>query len=72
VALWVVFAGLPGSGKLVLARGVADAIGGTYLRIDAIASAIVSALMPLRDNNSCSSVQRTPDAFPVCGPGGRG
>ena len=46
----MVFAGLPGSGKSVPARGVADAIGATYLRIDTIESAIVSALMPFRDN----------------------
>jgi len=45
-----VFAGLPGSGKSVLARGVADAIGATYLRIDTIESAIVATLMPFRDN----------------------
>jgi hypothetical protein len=50
VTLLVVFAGLPGSGKSVLARGVADAIGATYLRIDTIESAIVLALMPFRDN----------------------
>jgi predicted kinase len=50
VALLVVFAGLPGSGKSVLARGVADAIGATYLRIDTIESAIVSTLMAYRDN----------------------
>ena len=42
----MVFAGLPGSGKSVLARGVSDAIGATYLRIDTIESAIVSTLMP--------------------------
>jgi predicted kinase len=46
----VVFAGLPGSGKSVLARGVADAIGATYLRIDTIESAIASTLMSFRDN----------------------
>jgi predicted kinase len=50
VTLLVVFAGLPGSGKSALARGVADAIGATYLGIDTIESAIVSALMPFRDN----------------------
>jgi predicted kinase len=50
VAILVVFAGLPGSGKSVLARGVADAIGATYLRIDTIESAIASTLMPYRDN----------------------
>lgn len=50
MALLVVFAGLPGSGKSVLARGVADAIGATYLRIDSIESAIVSALAPVRDS----------------------
>jgi predicted kinase len=50
VTLLVVFAGLPGSGKSVLARGVADAIGATYLRIDSIESAIVSTLVPYRDN----------------------
>jgi predicted kinase len=46
----VVFAGLPGSGKSVLARGVAEAIHATYLRIDTIESAIVSTLMPYQDN----------------------
>lgn len=50
MALLVVFAGLPGSGKSLLARGVADAIGATYLRIDSIESAIVSALIPYRDS----------------------
>jgi predicted kinase len=50
VALLVVFAGLPGSGKSVLARGVADAIGATYLRIDTIEAAIVSTLMPFEGN----------------------
>jgi predicted kinase len=50
VALLVVFAGLPGSGKSVLARGVAEATGATYLRIDTIESAIASTLMPFRDN----------------------
>jgi predicted kinase len=50
VALLAVFAGLPGSGKSVLARGVAEAIRATYLRIDTIESAIVSTLMPYRDN----------------------
>ena len=34
----------------MLARGVADAIGATYLRIDTIESAIASTLMPYRDN----------------------
>jgi len=34
----------------VLARGVADAIGSTYLRIDTIESAIASTLMPYQDN----------------------
>lgn len=46
----MVFAGLPGSGKSLLARGVADTIGATYLRIDSIESAIVSTLMPYQDN----------------------
>ena len=46
----MVFAGLPGSGKSMLARGAADALGATYLRIDSIESAIVSTLMPYRDN----------------------
>jgi predicted kinase len=50
VTLLVVFAGLPGSGKSVLARGVADGIGATYLRIDTIEAAIVSTLMSYRDN----------------------
>jgi predicted kinase len=50
MALLVVFAGLPGSGKSVLSRGVADAIGATYLRIDSIESAIVATLTPFTDN----------------------
>lgn len=44
VTLLVVFAGLPGSGKSVLARGVSDAIGATYLRSDTIEAAIVSTM----------------------------
>ncbi len=50
MALLVVFAGLPGSGRSLLARGVAGVIGATYLRIDTIESAIVSTLMPYQDN----------------------
>lgn len=50
MTLLVVFAGLPGSGKSVLSRGVADAIGATYLRIDSIESAIAATLMPFKDN----------------------
>jgi predicted kinase len=50
VTLLVVFAGLPGSGKSVLSRGVADALGATYLRIDSIESAIVATLTPFKDN----------------------
>jgi predicted kinase len=45
VTLVVVSAGLPGSGKSVLARRVADAIGATYLPIDTIESAAISTLM---------------------------
>ena len=50
MTLLVVFAGLPGSGKSVLSRGVADALGATYLRIDSIESAIVATLTPFKDN----------------------
>jgi predicted kinase len=50
MALLVVFAGLPGSGKSVLSRGVATAVGATYLRIDSIESAIVATLAPFQDN----------------------
>ena len=50
VTLLVLFAGLPGSGKSVLSRGVADALGATYLRIDSIESAIVATLTPFKDN----------------------
>ena len=50
MTLLVVFAGLPGSGKSVLSRGVADAIGATYLRIDSIESAVVAALGTLGDS----------------------
>ena len=50
MALLVVFAGLPGSGKSVLSRGTADALGATYLRIDSIESAIVATLTPFTDN----------------------
>jgi predicted kinase len=34
----------------VLARGVADVVGATYLRIDTIETAIVATLMPYQDN----------------------
>jgi predicted kinase len=50
VALLVVFAGLPGSGKSVLSRGTASALGATYLRIDSIESAIVATLTPFEGN----------------------
>lgn len=50
MTLLAVFAGLPGSGKSLLARAAANAIGATYLRIDTIEAAIVSTLMPYRDN----------------------
>jgi predicted kinase len=50
VALLVVFAGLPGSGKSVLSRGTASALGATYLRVDSIESAIVATLTPFQDN----------------------
>ena len=46
VTILVVFAGLPGSGKSVLARRVADALDATYLHIDTIESAAISTLMP--------------------------
>jgi predicted kinase len=50
VALLVVFAGLPGSGKSVLGRGTATALGATYLRIDSIESAIAVTLTPFSGN----------------------
>ncbi len=50
MALLVVFAGLPGSGKSVLARGTADALGATYLRIDTIEAAIVTTLASFHGN----------------------
>jgi predicted kinase len=50
VTLLVVFAGLPGVGKSLLARRVSDELPATYLRIDSIESAIVSTLTPFRDN----------------------
>ncbi|WP_068018565.1 AAA family ATPase [Nocardia mexicana] len=46
----IVFAGLPGSGKSRLSRGVADTLGATYLRIDSIESAIVSSGFPFEGN----------------------
>jgi predicted kinase len=46
----VVFCGLPGVGKTTLARGVADRLIATFLRIDTIEAAIVSTLTPVRDN----------------------
>lgn len=50
MALLVVFAGLPGSGKSVLSRGTADALGATYLRIDSIEAAVSATLTPFTDN----------------------
>jgi predicted kinase len=46
----VVFSGRPGVGKTKLARAVADKLDATFLRIDTIEAAIVSTLMPFRDN----------------------
>ena len=46
----MVYAGPPAAGKSVLSRGVADAIGATYLRIDSIESAVVTALGRFDDN----------------------
>ena len=40
----VVFGGLPGTGKTTLARQVADRLGATYLRIDAIEQALRSSM----------------------------
>jgi predicted kinase len=54
VALLVVFAGLPGSGKSVLGRGTATALGATYLRIDSIESAIAVTLTPFSGNRSAT------------------
>ncbi|MUM16251.1 AAA family ATPase [Mycobacterium sp. CBMA271] len=48
--LLVVFAGLPGSGKTTLARGVADELSATFLRVDTIEAAIASTLSAV-DNN---------------------
>ena len=39
----VVFAGLPGSGKSTIARGLAQQIGAVWLRIDSIEQAIADA-----------------------------
>ena len=50
MTLLVVFAGPPGSGKSALARGVADALGATYLRIDTIETAIVYSHISYEDN----------------------
>ena len=47
---FVVFAGLPGTGKSALSRRTADALGATYLRIDSIEAAIVTHLMPFENN----------------------
>ena len=41
---------LPGAADVTVRTGLADAIGATYLCIDTIESAIVSTLMPYRDN----------------------
>jgi predicted kinase len=49
-ALFVVFAGLPGTGKTAVARGVADELGATFVRVDSIEAAIVTHLMPFEDN----------------------
>lgn len=46
----VVFCGLPGVGKTAVSRRVADRLGATFLRIDTIEAAIVSALPPFTNN----------------------
>lgn len=46
----VVFCGLPGVGKTVISRSVADRLGAAFLRIDTIEAAITSTLGPLTDS----------------------
>ena len=41
--MFIIFGGLPGTGKSTLASQVADRLGGTYLRIDSIEQAIRSS-----------------------------
>jgi predicted kinase len=48
--MFVVFAGLPGVGKSVLSRAVADTLGATYVRVDSIEAAIVTHLVPFENN----------------------
>jgi predicted kinase len=47
--LLVVFGGLPGTGKTSIARGVADSLGATFLRVDSIEAAIERAGVRLLD-----------------------
>lgn len=47
MARLIVFSGLPGTGKSMIARGVAEAIGAVWLRIDSIEVAIrTSGVVP--------------------------
>ncbi len=46
----VVFAGLPGTGKTLLARAVADRLGATFLRIDTIEAALTRGGLPMSGN----------------------
>ncbi len=43
-------AGLPGSGKTVVSRAVADRLGATFLRIDTVESAVTATLAPVGDS----------------------
>ncbi|WP_078291351.1 AAA family ATPase [Mycobacterium sp. D16R24] len=52
--LLVVFAGLPGSGKTTVARGLADDLSATFLRVDTIEAAI---------NSTLSSCERSPVGY---------
>ena len=45
----IVFAGLPGTGKSSIARGVAEATGAVWLRIDTIETAIADAAGQVED-----------------------
>jgi predicted kinase len=52
----VVFGGRPGSGKTAISRPVADALGATYLRIDAIETALARVGVPIADSPAAYAV----------------
>jgi predicted kinase len=52
----IILSGLPGTGKSTIARELARRLKGMYLRADTIAQALISADVPIDDNNPAAYI----------------